>query len=342
MLTEYLNYIIALSYVIGAVLLAKFFVSIVIERYLLRLTKKTRTHIDDLVVSTIRWPVYYGIIIIGLYHALKLVLPGYSSLIDLGLKAILILFGTWLLIKFSDFVIKAYALRVMGKKRIKVEEDVIALIQRLAKIFIVIIGAIIILDEAGIEVTPLLAGMGIAGLAIALALQDTLSNFFSGIYLIFDKPFKVGDRIQLNGEFGEIIDVGLRSVRIRRLDNTLVTIPNSELAKSRIVNLSAPDLRMRIKLPIGVAYGSDVQKVKKVLLKILRNTQGVLQEPEPKVRFKEFGDFSLNFEMVFWIDDIRNRWDIVDAINCKIDKEFKKAGIEIPFPVRTVYLRREK
>ncbi len=334
------TYALAAGYILISVLAAKFTVSVVIERYLLKLTKKTKTRIDDLIVSTVRWPVYYGIILFGLYHALKLLLPQYSEVIDLVIKAIVILFGIWVLVKISDFFIHSYALRVAAKKKVKVEEDVVTLIQRLVKIFILIIGAMIILDEAGIEITPILAGMGIAGLAIALALQDTLSNFFSGIYLVFDKPFKVGDRIQLNGDFGEIIDVGLRSVRIRRLDNTLVTIPNSELAKSRIVNLSAPDLRMRIKLPIGVAYGSNVDKVKKVLLKVLKETEGVLSDPEPKVRFREFGDFSLIFEMVFWIDDIRNRWDIVDRINCRIDREFRKAKIEIPFPIRTVYLRK--
>lgn len=337
---DYITILTALGYIILSLILAKIVISIIIGKIILKATKKTKTELDDLIINTIKWPVYYGIILGGLYFAIKLVFPQFSETVDMSIVTLSIIFGVWIVIKISDFVVKSYAIRMEKKKKVKLDEEVLNLIQRLSKIFILVIGLLIILGQAGIEITPLLAGLGIAGLAIALALQDTLSNFFSGIYLIFDKPFKVGDRIQVDGEFGEIIDVGLRTVRIRGLDNTLITIPNSLMAKTKIVNLSAPDLRIRVKLPIGVSYGSNVEKVKKVLLDIAKKEKNVLKEPKPIIRFKEFGDFSLNFYILFWVDDVRNKWSVIDKINSKIDSEFKKNKIQIPFPTRTVYLKK--
>jgi MscS family membrane protein len=122
----------------------------------------------------------------------------------------------------------------------------------------------------------------------------------------------------------------------------VIIIPNSKLAGSRVVNISAPDLRLRERMTIGVDYASDVEKVRKILLKILKTTSGVLSEPQPKVRIKEYGDFAIIFELDFWIGDISKRLDIRDEINTKIWKEFKKHRIKIPFPVRTVILKKGK
>ena len=186
----------------------------------------------------------------------------------------------------------------------------------------------------------MLAGMGIAGLAVALAAQETLSNMFSGVYLMVDHPVRIGDRIILDsGELCEVQDIGLRSTKLYNIvEHTMIFIPNEILAKSKIVNISAPDIRLKVRFPIGVAYGTDIRKVKRILLEIAEEAPDVLDDPEPVVIFREFGDFSLNLLLILWIDDIRKKFDVIDYVNQRIDDRFKEEGIEIPFPIRTLYI----
>ncbi|MFQ6010047.1 MAG: mechanosensitive ion channel family protein, partial [Candidatus Aenigmatarchaeota archaeon] len=170
------------------------------------------------------------------------------------------------------------------------------------------------------------------------ALQETLSNFFSGIYLIFDRPFKTGDVITLgSGHTGTVLEVGTRSAKIKTFDNTIVTIPNAELAKSIITNLSAPDSIIRVKLPISVAYGSNINQVKQLLEDVTKEDPAVVGDPQPAARFMKFGDFSLDFELMLWVDSLGKKLDTIHRINTSINDALEKAGIEIPFPTRTLY-----
>lgn len=200
----------------------------------------------------------------------------------------------------------------------------------------------VVLHILDINVIPLLAGMGIAALAFALAAQDSLSNMFSGFYLMVDRPFRIGDRLILGGgEIVEVRDVGIRSTKLYNvLEHTLVTVPNAELSRMTLTNISEPDIKFRLRVPIGVAYGSDVAKVKKTLLGVARATEGTLEDPVPIVIFEEFGDFSLNFQLVVWIQDVRKKFEVLDEINTEINKRFEEEKIEIPFPITTVHVRR--
>ena len=194
------------------------------------------------------------------------------------------------------------------------------------------------------DITPFLAGAGIAGLAIALAAQDIISNFFGGAIITVDKPFKVGDRIRVDQYIGDVINVGPRSTRLKTLDYQIVTIPNNKITTNIIVNYAEPDQKLRITLPVSVAYGSDPKKVKEILLDIaqntIKNTEYLLEEPAPKAFFLEFQDSSLKFILYVWARKYNLPDEVKDAINTQIAERFAAEGIEIPFPQMEVRLKK--
>jgi len=194
-----------------------------------------------------------------------------------------------------------------------------------------------------IQITPLLAGAGVAGLAIALAAQDIISNFFGGAIILVDKPFKVGDRITIDPYTGDVVAIGPRSTRLLTLDSEMVTIPNAKLANSMVVNYAQPDAKLKIKIPVSVAYGSDVEQVKKILLDVAREAADisdyVLKEPAATVFFLEFGESSLNFTLALWIRAYGITLESQDVINTLIDRHFAEAHIEIPFKQIEVRMR---
>lgn len=198
---------------------------------------------------------------------------------------------------------------------------------------------ILILLVWSVEITPLLASAGIAGLAFALAAKDTLANFFGGLSLFLDRPFKPGDYVVIgSGERGEVIEIGLRSTRILTRDDIMVAIPNSLMANSKIINESAPHPRFRVRIKVGVAYGSDVDEVQAILIRVAQEEKLVAGKPVPIARFRAFGDSALEFELLCWANRPADRGLVTHELNCSIYKEFCKAGIEIPVPQRDVYI----
>jgi small-conductance mechanosensitive channel len=205
---------------------------------------------------------------------------------------------------------------------------------------VVLAGAIFfLLSLWKINITPLLASAGIAGVAVALAAKETLSNFFGGITVLLDRPYKVGDYIVLDaGERGEVVEIGLRSTRIITRDHVQVSIPNSIITNTKVINESAPEPRFRVRIRVGVAYGTDVDQVEEVLLSVSRDNPLVVTEPEPRVRFRTFGDSSLDFELLCWAHRPHDKGRIIHELNREIYKAFGRDGIVIPFPQRDVYM----
>jgi len=339
----YFNYIMALAIVIvtlvGTKILMHFF-----ERYLEAFAARTKTKVDDLIIKTVKRPLYFIILLLGVYLAFVHVKFPFLEQTELGLKIIGAILGTWAAYRVIPALIEEYGRSLAQRTESKIDDVIVPVVEKIAKIFLVIIGLLIILDLLRIDVTPMIAGMGIAGIAIALALQDTLSNMFSGFYLMIDRPFKLGDRLVLDtGELCEVRDVGLRSTRLYNvIDHTLITIPNAELSKMKLTNISEPDIKLKLRIPIGVAYGSDIDKVKRVLLEIAKEAPDVLDDPPPIAVFNEFADFSLNLLLIVWISDIKGKIVVVDYINSRIKKRFEEENIEIPFPIRTLYIQKEK
>ncbi len=195
-------------------------------------------------------------------------------------------------------------------------------------------------DRLGLPTYSLITGLGIGGLAVALAGREALSNVIGTVMIIIDRPFKLGDYIVLGeGERGEVAEVGLRSTRIRTRDDILISIPNSVIANAKMINESAPVSMSRIRIKVGVAYGSDLRKVERILLTIAKQNETVLPDPAPRIRFRRFGDSALELEVLCWIDPPELKGKIIHELSWAIHEEFQKQKIEIPFPQRDVHIR---
>jgi small-conductance mechanosensitive channel len=224
-------------------------------------------------------------------------------------------------------------------------EQVAAPISFIIKALFALIGVILVLENLGIHLTAVWTTLGIGSVAVALALQDTLNNFFAGFYILADRPIKLGDYIKLDsGQEGYVIHIGWRSTRIRTLSNNIVVLPNSTLAKAVVTNYSLPEPRMSLTIPVGVAYGTDPNRVEKVLVEIGNEAArdgvpGLLAEPEPNVRFiPGFGDSSLNFSLNVQVGKFVDQYIVQHELRKRIVVRFQKEGIEMPFPTRTLVL----
>lgn len=221
-------------------------------------------------------------------------------------------------------------------------EDMIPFLENLARLGFLVGLVFAILKIWGVDVTPLLGAAGVAGIAIAFAAQDSVANLFGGISIFFDKPFKIGDQVLVEGtQRGRVYKIGARSTKITTLDNVLVTIPNSVMVTNPIYNETGYDPNMRVRVEVGVAYGSDLEKVEKILLEILSDNEDTLEYPEPLVLFTAFAESSINVVGIATIPDPSYIGKTTHKLIKEIDKRFKEENIEIPFPQRDVHLHNE-
>lgn len=214
------------------------------------------------------------------------------------------------------------------------------------KIVMIAVGGMLILDNLGISLTPILTTLGIGSLAVAIALQDTLGNFFAGLYIKVDRPIEIGHYIRLqSGEEGYVERIGWRSTRIRMLPNNMVVVPNNKLVQDNITNYYLPDKELAVLAEVGVAYGSDLEKVERVTIavakEVLQTVAGGVREFEPLIRYRAFGQSSIDFTVVLrareFVDGILLKHEFIKRLKARYEKE----GITIPFPIRTVYLKEE-
>lgn len=219
------------------------------------------------------------------------------------------------------------------------------LTQSLVRIGVVIVGILILLDTLHISVTPILTALGVGGLAVALALQDTLSNLFAGFYVSIAGQVRVGDYIKLEtGDEGYVVDISWRSTTMRALANNLIVVPNAKLGQVIVTNYYLPEKRMSLLIPVGVSYEADIDRVERILLDVAAKgageIQGLLAEPGPSVRFiPGFGDSSLNFTLICQVAEFVDQYFVQHELRKRIIKRFRSEGIEIPYPIRTVHLK---
>ncbi|MEK7701548.1 MAG: mechanosensitive ion channel family protein, partial [candidate division NC10 bacterium] len=222
---------------------------------------------------------------------------------------------------------------------------VTGLAQTAARVTVLVIGLLVLLSVLGIHVTPILTALGVGGLAVALALQDTLSNLFAGMHLLADKPIRVGDYVKIAETVeGHVVDIGWRSTRVRMLQNTVVVVPNKKVAESIIVNYDLPEPRMALAIRVGVDYGSDPDRVERVLVeeatRAAGEVPGLLAEPAPTARLiPGFGDFSLDFTLACHVRSFTDQFPVQHELRKRILLRLRAEGIEIPFPTRTVEVR---
>ena len=316
----------------------------VFEKIFKRLVEKTKFTFDDLIIAALKKPIFYSVIILGIYMTLEVIYPTgkYTTITNNIFLSILTIIWSIAAVNVNKILFKHVFAKVVKKTKTELDNELMPLIKNITGIIIIFIGLMIILKSIwGFDITPFLASAGILGFAVAFAAKDAISHLFGGLSIYFDKPFKKGDRIEIGeGEIGIVEEVGVRSTRIRNFYNNMIIIPNSQIANSKIINYNSPESKMMVKVPIGVAYGSDVAKVKKILLKIANSIEEVLEDPVPSVRFDNHGESSLDFVIVMWVDEPIDKIAVIDKANTLIDKEFKKAKIDIPFPTRTIIQKR--
>jgi small-conductance mechanosensitive channel len=333
--SPYINALISVLVVVIFAKLADFFV----DRVLRRFTKFTKSDIDDKIIDFIHKPVFFTVIILGIVLAISDLRPSPKVLFYSSSFLYSILTALWCVtfIRISNSVIEHGIRKVSDVTGLS--HDIIPLAENIAKIVIIIASLMVVLSLWKVNITPLIASAGIAGAAVAFAAKDTIANFFGGISIFVDRPFTIGDYIVLDkGERGEVVAIGVRSTRLRTVDDILITVPNSIIANTKIINESAPTQQFRMRVSVAVAYGSNIGQIEKILLEIAKSNENVLSEPEPGVWFSAFGDSSVSLELLCWAKSPALRGVLMHQLNSAIYKRFGEAGIKIPFPQRDVHL----
>jgi len=309
-----------------------------------RVTRRTETRLDDLLVAGLRFPSLFLVGVIATYIGIRLTdLP--ASWFDYATKGMhlsIIFTITIGLANVSDRMLDYFL------KRAELPISVTSLLLAVVKAVVYSIGVLIMLNYLGISIAPIITALGVGGLAMALALQDTLSNLFAGIHIMAEQTIRVGDFIRLEtGQEGYVEDISWRTTRIRMLPNNMVIVPNNKLSQSVLTNYHLPAREMVLQVPVSVSYASDPDVVERVLLEEVHQAAselpGLLTDPAPVVRlFPGFGDSSLDFSLLCHIREVGDQNPVLAALNLRILKRFRKEGIAFPYPTRTVYLKDDR
>ena len=344
-LKEYYNLIIAnpllksASLVLIFVFIAKI-TDVVFTFIFKKFVDKTETKLDDRILQLLHKPIFYSILFVGFIVSIKTAtLPEYIEFIFVGCFKTATIF-IWLFVISKILIMSMEWVSRKAKTNSLLQKNTLPLFNNLGKIAIGIFGAYFVFLSWDININGILASAGVLGVVLGLAAKDTVSNFFAGIFLLADAPFKEGDYILLEtGERGFVTQMGLRSTRFMTRDDIEITIPNSVIATSKIVNESGgPEETERVRITMLIAYGSNIDKAKEVLTDVASKNNNVLKNPAPRVRFREFADHGIRIQLLFWIHKPESRGRTVDAVNTEIYKEFSRNNIIIPYPTMEVLL----
>lgn len=314
-----------------------------IFRLLLLMTKKTKIDIDHTLVSIVRIPFFLLMLLYGVIVSLsQLDVPdNVIGVLDLLYRALAVILIAIVAVKVFKRVIMVYLQMISRKTETEADDVLVPVMGKIITVVIWVIATITFFRIFGIDATALMGALGIAGLVIAFGAQDTLSNFFAGIMILLDRPYKEGDWIILDGSTYQVKDIGLRSTRLfSSWTNQMVTLPNSRMSNLTFSNLTEPNIYGRRTVEVSVSYDSDIDKVKEVVTDIVRTHPGVQHDDDHSIifRFNKFGDSSLGFAVTFFVKDYNDQWAISSDIRDTIYRRFKKEGIEIPFPQRVIHM----
>jgi small-conductance mechanosensitive channel len=331
----YLEFLFVLVVSIIVALIAKF----ILKQVLKPLAKKTKTKVDDLLIKSVSSILFYIILAIGFkigFQTFQIKAQIYNNLVDTFLIFLVVIALLRIINNLSKHWINDWA----KKTESTADDRLIPLVEKILKAVVIILAFIFVFDAWEIDISPLLATAGIAGIAVGFAVRDSLANIMGGIQLVMDKTFKVGDKIQIeSGEMGVILDIGLRSTKLQTYDNEVIYIPNGQLANARVKNFTVPDLSVRVNVEFGVVYGSDSEKVRAVVLEAVQNIDGVLKDPAPVVQFLKMSDFALDYVTRVWVSKYSDAYDMKLKVTDAIYNALNDAGIGIPFPTRTIFTK---
>jgi small-conductance mechanosensitive channel len=329
----------------ACLLLATLAVGYLVKRLLFRALRRwaatTSSQLDEVFIKSLGTPIMIWSLILGIYFATEsLDLPErFRQNVERTLLILVILSLTLMASGLAGHLIRFYGSRTPGAL------PATTLTQNLVQLFIVMVGAVIMLNHLGISITPILTALGVGGLAVALALQDTLSNLFAGFYISVAGQVRLGDYIKLSsGEAGYVTDISWRSTTIRALGSNVIIIPNAKLAQAIVTNYYLPDRHVALNIAVNVSYASDPEQVERVLLeevhKGVGTVTGLLAEPAPSVQLiPGFGDSTLNFTLGCYVAEFADQFPVQHELRKRILKRFRAERIEMPYPTRTVYVR---
>ncbi len=339
------NPILKASIVLLISVLIAYLVWLIFKTVLRNIVKGTKTEVDDKLIKKSEMPSIALVIISGFFIVGKIL----DLDLYVGLAYNRIFYTIFTLIIFIlvynivMILLEAAKSSIPGKKLNLFDEKVYPFFEISGKIILAIIYLFIFFGIWNINLAPLLASAGILGVALGFAAKDSVANIFGGIALYLDKTYKIGDYIIIEDkDRGEVVDISLRSTKIKTRDNILVTIPNSVLANSKIINETGHDPKMRVRLDIEVAYDADLEKVEKVLLDVAKKAEYVLTEPQTRVRFREYKDSSVSLQILFWIKEPVYRGRYTHFLVKDIYKAFKKNKIEFPYPTQDINIKEFK
>jgi small-conductance mechanosensitive channel len=327
--------------ILVVVVSAGWFVRRIVFRMLEKWAARSRTSLDDYVIQALRGPFMVWMLILGLHLATQSssLPPRPTAVIGKLLLVLWIISATAVAAKLAVLFVQQFG------GGLSTALPVTTLTQNIASLTVVAIGALILLNSLGVSITPILTALGVGGLAVALALQDTLSNLFAGFYISLAGQVRPGDYVKLDsGQEGYVTDITWRSTALRALPNNLIVVPNAKLAQAIVTNYHLPEKRMSLLVPVSVSYECDPEVVERILVEEtisgVNDIPGLLAEPAPFVRFiPGFGNSSLDFTLICQVAEFVDQYLAQHELRKRIFKRFRAEGIEIPFPIRTVYIK---
>lgn len=307
----------------------------------MQFTRRTKVHWDDQIIGFLSRPVFWTLFLLGVFIAVIPLELSKSSLeiMESSIATVLILLWSGFVLKLTILILKVISLNADNHSIIRVQTK--PLFQNLAYILVFGITIYLVFISWHIDMTAWLASAGIMGIAIGFAAKDTLANLFAGVFILADSPYKIGDYVVLDsGERGKVTHIGIRSTRLLTRGDVEITIPNAVMGNTRISNESGgPHEKYRLRVKVGVAYGSNIDHVKELLMAIALNEKDVCDSPEPRVRFRTFGGSSLDIELLCWVETPEVRGRVLDILNTAIYKCFNDEGIEIPYSKQDLYIK---
>jgi small-conductance mechanosensitive channel len=339
---DWINLVISL-----VVVLVGYGIGTLVNQVLLRwIARRTSAQAGDAIVKAIGPGLRWLIVILVLRFATNR-LTFLSAELKNTLSNIYFVLGlilsVWIIWSLIDLAHGWYRESLKETGRVGELDPVLVLLTRIARITLVVVALTILLSNFGINVTALTAALGIGGLALSLAAQDTLSDAISGFIILADRPYRVGDRIEIQGvgTWGDVVEIGLRTTRIRTRDNRMVIVPNSMIGKNQVVNYTYPDPRYRIQTHVGIAYGTDIQTARRVIVEAVQHLEDVLPDKPVDALYLEMGESAMIFRVRWWIESYVDTRRVLDRVNTALQEALDAAGIESPYPIQNVNLQVE-
>lgn len=344
---NWLSLLFSFLIVLVPIVLGRIAIAYLLDRVLLVIAARTKNQLDDMLLYKLRTPVYLLVILSAIDIAIlrsRFLIGDWTDVFLRLTAGTYILIGFWILSRVTATFFKWYGEELAHQTQSEIDDHLIPFIDRVVNIIIISLGTITILSHFDVDVTGLVATLGIASLAIALAAQASLADVISGILIIADRPFRVGDQVMISDYSFPLVvlQVGMRSTRLRTFDNRVIVVPNSTMAQSNLINRTFPHSIYRLEAAIGVAYDSDVDEVKRVLFQALEPIEHIYKEKPNEVFFLNFGESSLDFVVRWWIEVTMDRDISLDMVNTAIFNALNEANIEMPFPQRDVYIRKNE